>query len=150
LKIEKDEYTGNWGIKNYLTWILYYASDGSIYFNTDRYSVTTSKIQNQIRYVASDIGVVLNEVGEKELMVVMDSDYEQVAVSEKEASKKEAQELYVDMEGAGEEEDITGFSPIDLEVMKLVDMNEEDLASKLNISLEAVDKLQEIVYEEYF
>ena len=67
-----------------------------------------------------------------------------------ESSKKMAQGLYVDMGEPVDDEDVIGYDPTDLEVMKLADLDEEDLATKLRISTEAAEKLQELIYEVYF
>ena len=39
---------------NYDTLMAYHSDDGKLYINKDKYSVTTSKIQSQIRYRAKD------------------------------------------------------------------------------------------------
>lgn len=39
---------------NYDTLMAYHSNDGKIYINREKYSVTTSKIQSQIRYKAKD------------------------------------------------------------------------------------------------
>jgi predicted nucleic acid-binding Zn-ribbon protein len=61
LKISKQN--NGWALVNYNTPILFRDSEGKIYFNTDKYSVTTSKIQNQIRKSLS--GKEFKEVDEK-------------------------------------------------------------------------------------
>ena len=48
---------------NYDTLIAYHSDDGKLYINNERYSVTTSKIQGQIRCKAKDY----IEVTEKEI-----------------------------------------------------------------------------------
>jgi hypothetical protein len=84
LKIEKDEYSGQWGLKNYMTWIVYRAADGKVYLNSHKYSVTTSKIQNYIRRIAQELGVQLTEVEDDNLTKVMDADYDKSAPKVKE------------------------------------------------------------------
>jgi hypothetical protein len=61
LKISKQN--NGWALVNYNTPILFRDDEGMIYFNTDKYSVTTSKIQNQIRKSLS--GKEFKEVDEK-------------------------------------------------------------------------------------
>jgi len=51
--------TGN-KLINYSTIIAYFEND-TLYLNTRKYSVTTSKIQNTIRRLASDIGLSITE-----------------------------------------------------------------------------------------
>lgn len=70
LKITKEN--DGWSLVNYRTRILYrpesgrgLLGDNPVYFNTTKYSVTTSKIQNQIRRTAADSGVELKETDEK-------------------------------------------------------------------------------------
>lgn len=60
------EKMGNgWALVNYSTPIVYRSNDGTIYFNTDKYSKTTSKMQNEIRsHLDSYMDVVeVNERG---------------------------------------------------------------------------------------
>lgn len=47
LKISKQ--TNGWALINYATPILFRKNTGEVFFNTDKYSPTTSKIQNKIR-----------------------------------------------------------------------------------------------------
>ena len=50
---------------NYSTIIAYFDSDNKLYLNTRKYSVTTSKIQNTIKKLASNLGLLIIEyVGE--------------------------------------------------------------------------------------
>lgn len=48
---------------NYDTLMAYHSDDGKLYINKEKYSVTTSKIQSQIRYRAKDY----TEVTEQEI-----------------------------------------------------------------------------------
>jgi hypothetical protein len=73
LKITKR--TNGWALINYSTPLLYHEGSPSdpdwlsvpFDFNKDKYSVTTSKIQNQIRRVSEEQGVQLNEISENEM-----------------------------------------------------------------------------------
>jgi len=51
----------DWALVNYSTRLLM-RKGGSVYFNTDKYSSTTSTIQNVIRRVAKSKGIQLVEV----------------------------------------------------------------------------------------
>jgi len=52
LTIQK--YPGGWALVNYATPIVFRSNTGETFFNTQKYSVTTSKIQTQIRRYLSD------------------------------------------------------------------------------------------------
>lgn len=62
LKITK--VTDGWSLVNYATPMLYRDASGEVWFNTDKYSVTTSTIQNKIRNVAGEVGVGLTNTNE--------------------------------------------------------------------------------------
>jgi hypothetical protein len=66
-----EEFGGGTILINYRTPIAYRRTDGSIVLNKDRYSVTTSKIQNKIRGHIYP-GVNVEEVGEREIMDMVD------------------------------------------------------------------------------
>lgn len=66
------EENGHWGLMNYSTFLLFRVA-GEVYFNTDKYSVTTSKIQSQIRSEARMQGITLNECTEADLQQIIDS-----------------------------------------------------------------------------
>lgn len=61
LKITKED--NGWSLVNYDTPILFRDNDGKLYFNSDKYTVTTSKIQNQIRRALGSND--FDEVGEE-------------------------------------------------------------------------------------
>lgn len=61
LKITKED--NGWSLVNYYTPIMYRSNDGTLYFNTDHYSVTTSKIQNYIRRQVGGSSQEVNEQG---------------------------------------------------------------------------------------
>ena len=69
LRIAKD-YSG-WVLENYGTPLLYRANNdiAVVWFNHDKYSKTTSVIQNKIRYMAQELGVALKEVDGKDMPV---------------------------------------------------------------------------------
>ena len=72
LKINKEE--NGWSVINYATPILYRDDkSGDVFLNKQKYSVTTSKIQNQMRYLASKHNVDLKEVNEKEIKEAMEA-----------------------------------------------------------------------------
>jgi hypothetical protein len=52
LKISKEK--NGWSLMNYTTPIVFRSDSGKILFNTDKYSVTTSKIQNYIKMNIGD------------------------------------------------------------------------------------------------
>lgn len=60
LKITK--FDNGWGLVNYTTPLVYRSADNEVWFNNTKYSVTTTKIQNVIRSVASTLGIDLIEV----------------------------------------------------------------------------------------
>jgi len=95
LKIHKEN--NGWSLVNYST-VIAYRPNGSdtIYFNKRKYSVTTSKIQNQIRNSARKGGVRISEMDEKDVYEKMnkekDNAYDKahpIAISSKHASKEE-------------------------------------------------------------
>ena len=55
---------------NYDTLMAYHSDDGKLYINKEKYSVTTSKIQSQIRYTAKDY----TEVTESEINSIKTAD----------------------------------------------------------------------------
>ena len=65
-----------WALVNYWTPIVYRDSNGAFWFNTDRYSVTTSKIQNQIRREASYQGINMREVNEDRIRKAIEAERE--------------------------------------------------------------------------
>lgn len=71
LKIRKED--DGWSLVNYSTVIAYRPNgSGTVYFNKRKYSVTTSKIQNQIRSKAKQNDVRLKEMDEKEVYEKID------------------------------------------------------------------------------
>jgi hypothetical protein len=63
LKINKEN--NGWSLVNYATVIVYRPNDeDKVYLNKKKYSITTSKIQNQIRNVAKNNNVELTETDE--------------------------------------------------------------------------------------
>lgn len=73
LKIRKEN--NGWSLVNYST-VIAYRPNGSdtVYFNKRKYSVTTTKIQNQIRYTAEKSDVHLVEMDEPEVYDKMDEE----------------------------------------------------------------------------
>jgi hypothetical protein len=72
LKIRKE--SNGWSLVNYSTVIAYRPNnDDTVYFNKIKYSVTTSKIQSQIRYTAKQNGVRLTEMSEDDVVDLMAS-----------------------------------------------------------------------------
>lgn len=73
LKINKEH--NGWSLVNYSTVIVYRPNDSdNIYLNKKKYSVTTSKIQHQIRNAAIQNGIKLIELSEAEVYEVMNKD----------------------------------------------------------------------------
>lgn len=67
LKISKRP--NGWSLVNYSTPILYRADgESAVYFNTTKYSVTTSKIQSYIKRIANELGIQLDEMDESTIM----------------------------------------------------------------------------------
>lgn len=67
LRITKTK--NGWALVNYRTPLLYRANGSeSVLFNAERHSVSTSKIQNEIRRTASSLGVALTEVEEDRIL----------------------------------------------------------------------------------
>jgi len=64
------------------------------------------------------------------------------------SSKKQAQDLYTDMDEDPVE--VSNFNTTDEEIIRLVEMDEEDLANKLRISVDAAENLQNIIHDSYF
>lgn len=62
LKITKKP--DGWSLINYATPLLYRDAAGEVWFNTSKYSVSTSTIQNKIRRIAEGLGISLTEVEE--------------------------------------------------------------------------------------
>jgi len=46
-----------WGLKNYDTFLLRRTNSGELHFNLKKYSVSTTKIQNQIKRILNDKGI---------------------------------------------------------------------------------------------
>jgi len=67
LKISKQD--NGWALINYATPLMFRDDEGKLYFNTDKYSVTTSKVQNQIKGALE--GVDYEEVDEEEIKNVI-------------------------------------------------------------------------------
>lgn len=72
LRINKERY--GWSVINYATPILY-RENGSdkVFMNKDKYSVTTSKIQNQMRRSAEENDIKLTEVNEEKIQSEIDT-----------------------------------------------------------------------------
>ena len=62
LKIKKEE--GGWSLVNYLTPILFRNDEGQVFFNTQKYSMSTTTIQNSMRRTMEEAGVNFSEVDE--------------------------------------------------------------------------------------
>lgn len=62
-----------WALVNYSTPILYRDNSGTVYFNTQKYSVSTSKIQSDIRKTIQSLGVSVTEVDESGITSAIDS-----------------------------------------------------------------------------
>lgn len=62
LKISKKP--NGWALMNYATAILYRGANGELFFNTQRYSPTTSAIQNKIRQTLEGVGKDFHESDE--------------------------------------------------------------------------------------
>lgn len=71
LRITKED--NGWSLVNYYTPIMYRANDGTMYFNTDKYSVTTSKIQN---YIRAQVGGSAQEVDEAGIRAAIEAHVE--------------------------------------------------------------------------
>jgi DNA-directed RNA polymerase subunit M/transcription elongation factor TFIIS len=65
LKIVKEP--DGWSLVNYWTRILYRGAGGKVYFNTKKYSTTTTGIQREIQRVAKELGVKLIPVEDDSL-----------------------------------------------------------------------------------
>ena len=75
LMAKKEE--GGWVLINYLTPLVFRAEDGKAYFNTQKYSTTTSKIQSIIRRYSHPEW--LTEVDEKKMTKIMDEAMDKAA-----------------------------------------------------------------------
>jgi len=65
LKITK--VSNGWTLVNYFTPILFRNSEGKVYFNTEKYSVSTSTIQNKIKEVLKQNDVKFEDVSEEKM-----------------------------------------------------------------------------------
>ncbi len=65
LKITKEDI--GWSLINYNTPLLFRDDSGALYFNTQKYSVSTSTIQNQIKRTLDNYGISFIEVNEREI-----------------------------------------------------------------------------------
>lgn len=65
LKIKKQP--NGWSLVNYDTALLYRSEDGNLKFNSTKYSMSTSTIQNVIRRYLDDAGVEYEEVTDQKI-----------------------------------------------------------------------------------
>jgi hypothetical protein len=73
LRIRQDGRSALWGIQNYSTWLVVRNFDGTLYFNSQRYSATTSKIQTYIRAEAVYQGLNMIETDEDGIRKILDA-----------------------------------------------------------------------------
>lgn len=69
LKINKEP--NGWSLINYYTPIMFRSNDGKLYLNNNKYSVTTSKLQGLMGYLASQAGISFEKVDEAGMLAVM-------------------------------------------------------------------------------
>lgn len=69
LKINKEP--NGWSLINYYTPIMFRSNDGQVYMNNNKYSVTTSKLQGLMGYLASQAGISVEKVDEAGMLAIM-------------------------------------------------------------------------------
>jgi hypothetical protein len=65
LKINKS--ANGWGLLNYSTWVAFRDNNGNVYLNNQKYSQTTSVIQNGIKNKAKELNINLVDVDEEKI-----------------------------------------------------------------------------------